>query len=271
VTLQVVSFGPLGILAQSGWYCSEADEERWNGIAGWRRLQLPEVSAYFNHTFYAASESWGEVEERMRFLGLNSSYKVQFLNSSYRVQFMNDTWDAVLDERLGAGVPTLFYLWSPHPLKAKYPLSRIQLPPNNPECRNGSALQRACDYPPDIVEKLASSKFATGVPGNISRLYANFIIDNYEQENMLYAAESKNSTMFDVACAWLKGNEPKWQNWLRVVCEAGHLTQYNDTKDGQREVTCKPCPQGSASSDGVSCKDCPPGIGIQHAASCQPC
>ena len=31
---QVVAFGRLGVLGRNGWYCREADVEKWNAVAG---------------------------------------------------------------------------------------------------------------------------------------------------------------------------------------------------------------------------------------------
>jgi hypothetical protein len=43
----VVSFGRLGVLGRNGWYCLEADVERWNTLAGWRGLKDPAISRHF--------------------------------------------------------------------------------------------------------------------------------------------------------------------------------------------------------------------------------
>jgi hypothetical protein len=53
----VVAAGPLGILGQNGWYCSEADVEHWPELAGWRGLAETEPRAHFNNTFLGTSSS----------------------------------------------------------------------------------------------------------------------------------------------------------------------------------------------------------------------
>ena len=57
---QVVSFGPLGVLGRNGWFCREADVDRWNALAGFRGLRDPQVRQHFNGTFIAfEAEGWG--------------------------------------------------------------------------------------------------------------------------------------------------------------------------------------------------------------------
>jgi hypothetical protein len=59
VAAQVVSVGPLGILGQNGWFCTEADVARWHILTGWRGLNDGVVKEHFNNTFIAFYESWG--------------------------------------------------------------------------------------------------------------------------------------------------------------------------------------------------------------------
>ena len=57
--VQVVSAGALGIFGRNGWFCSEADVERWSMLMGWRGLKDNEVRQYFNNTIIDFYAEWG--------------------------------------------------------------------------------------------------------------------------------------------------------------------------------------------------------------------
>ena len=138
----MVSFGPLGVLGRNGWFCREADVDRWNALAGYRGLRDPQVRRHFNGTFLAFERSWGDQELRMTNLDLR--YDVAYLG-------VHRAADAIR-ARLDAGLATFFYLWSPHALNSRYSLNRIQLPAHTP------ALFKLglSDYPTDVLEKVAA-------------------------------------------------------------------------------------------------------------------
>ena len=93
--------------------------DRWNALAGYRGLRDPQVWRHFNGTFLGfEAEGWGPNQELMTNLDLR--YDVAYLGA--------DSAADAIRARLDAGLPAFFYLWSPHPLNARYSLNRIQLP-----------------------------------------------------------------------------------------------------------------------------------------------
>ena len=144
----MASFGRLGVLGRNGWYCTEADVEHWNALAGYRGLKDPDVLRHFNGTFLAFVRDWGDLELFMSNLEL--PYKVAFLGAGAAP-------DAIR-ARLDAGIPAFFYLWSPHGFNARYGLNRIQLPAYSAE-RFELGLT---DYPVDVLEKVGV--FTANIP-----------------------------------------------------------------------------------------------------------
>jgi hypothetical protein len=239
----VVSFGPLGVLGRNGWFCREADVDRWNSLVGYRGWRDPQVRRHFNATFLAFEvEGWGPNQELMTNLDLR--YDVAYLGAHRAA-------DAIR-ARLDAGLPAFFYLWSPHPFNARYSLTRIQLPAYTP------ALFKLglSDYPTDVLEKVAAKTLSKHAP-DVATLYSLFRIDNPAQESMLAVVDSGLSAM-QATCAWMQKEENAavWTAWLpvaRLACDPGNYAV--------DESSCAPCSAGSASVGGAVslCTSCTAG------------
>jgi hypothetical protein len=197
----IVSFGPLGILGRNGWFCAEADVERWNALAGWRGLKDPAVREAFNATFLAFQRDWGNNALMLSNLGLR--YDVVYLGSS--------TAPSVIQSTLDAGIPAFFYLWSPHPFHALYRLNRIQLPAYS------AALFEAglSDFPIDVVVKMGTKQLAMSVP-EVAEMYSRFQIDNTAQESMLAMINADGTSVMQAVCIWMRKEENAavWKAWL---------------------------------------------------------
>jgi hypothetical protein len=200
--VQVVSAGALGPLGRNGLYCRDIDVDRFPAIAGWRGLNDSAVREYFNSTLHAFVREWGPLEEL-----------VQNLGPGYKVLFLGSEADVTIRSRLQAGVPTLFYLWSPHSLNAGFDLNRIQLPPYTTPA---SFEQGRSDYPTDVLEKVASKKLAEIAP-DVATLYARFTIETATQEQLMLGIDQGSQTVMQAVCGWLKGEEnlAVWHLWLR--------------------------------------------------------
>ncbi len=239
---QVVSFGRLGVLGRTGWYCREADVERWNALAGWRGLKDPAISRHFGRFLAFEADGWGPSQELMT--NLNLPFEIDYLGASEA--------EDVIRARLDAGLPAFFYLWSPHALNAQYSLSRIQLPAYS------TALfeQGLSDYPTDVLEKLGTKSLSEHTP-DVAELYTRFFIDNSAQESMLAAMDSGLSAM-QAACTWMRKDENAavWGTWLpatKLACNPGNYVV--------NQSSCVPCPAGSASIGGSvsTCTSCSAG------------
>jgi hypothetical protein len=131
---------PLQVFGRNGWYCLEADVERLPSLAGWRGLREATAIELFNATLYVYSRDWGPNAEIMRFLQL--PYEV--------VELGVLAAEAFLESRLKAGLPTLFFLWTPHIFHAKYKLNRIHLP----EFSKQAFSEGRSDYPTEVSATL---------------------------------------------------------------------------------------------------------------------
>ena len=239
---QVVSFGRLGVLGRNGWYCREADVERWNALAGWRGLKDPAVRQHFGRFLAFEADGWGPNQELMT--NLNLPYEMDYLGASAAAD--------VIRAKLDAGLPALFYLWSPHAFNARYSLNRIQLPAYSPlQFEHGLS-----DYPMDVLEKVGTKTLSEHTP-DVAELYTRFFVDNSAQESMLAAMDSGLSAM-QAACTWMRteGNAAVWGAWLpvtKLACDPGNYIV--------NESSCAPCPAGSASVGGSvsTCTSCAAG------------
>ncbi len=144
---------------------------------------------------------WGPVEEILLNLGLD--YKVVFLGTEAAMR---------IKSRLQAGVPTLFYLWSPHSLNAQFSLSRIQLPPYSTRARFEEGRS---DFPTDVLEKLAAKNLAEISP-NVASLFAQITMETATQERLLFAIDAGRQTVMEAVCGWLtvEENTGVWRRWL---------------------------------------------------------
>ena len=230
--------------------------ERWNALAGYRGLSDPAVRRHFNGTFLAfESEAWGPNQELMTNLDLH--YDIEYLGA--------DLAPTAIQARLDAGLPALFFLWSPHPLNARYSLNRISLPAYSPAL----FARGRSDYPTDALEKVGSEQLTRLAPA-VAKLYSLFEIDNSAQEAILAGIGIEGQSVMGAVCTWMRqeANVAVWQHWIPVekfTCDVGHYV-VNGT-------SCAPCPPGSASVDGTAtaCVQCsagaaPPSLPVSFGA-----
>jgi hypothetical protein len=226
--------------------------DRWNALAGFRGLRDPQVRLHFNGTFLAFDRSWGDEELRMTKLDLR--YDAIYLGA--------DLAPHAIQARLEAGLPTFFYLWSPHPFNSQYSLNRIQLPAYAPKLFDHGL----SDYPTDVLEKVASKQLAVFAPA-VAELLSRFAIGNDAQESMLAMigeGEVGLSTMHAV-CSWIRKESVVWQAWLpseKGSCDIGNYVV--------NQTSCAPCSPGFTSVGGptTTCKRCPAGARPPSAHRC---
>jgi hypothetical protein len=101
------------------WFVSERYVEKFPELASYRGLHSAAVLDYFNRTLY----SIGEPDHAY---GLEQTRLLIHFGFDIRIQFR--TSEEELQARLEAGLPTLFFLWTPHGFTNLFNLSRIDLP-----------------------------------------------------------------------------------------------------------------------------------------------
>ena len=175
------------------------------------------------------------------------------LDLRYDVAYLGATMAAnAIRAQLDAGLPAFFYLWSPHPLTARYSLNRIQLPVYTPALFELGL----SDYPTDVLEKVAAKTLSEHAP-DVAKVYSLFRIEHRAQESMLAAIDSGLSAM-QATCVWMQKEENAavWTAWMPVAtlaCDPGNYAV--------DESSCAPCPAGSATVGGAAstCTSCSAG------------
>ncbi len=207
----VVELGELGAVGQIGWYVPDYVLEEYPELATWEGLKDPEVAKAF------ASPETGD---KGRFLGTDPSYSqadeaiIANLELPYQVIYSGSepATIAELDSKVAAKEPILMYWWAPTAAAAKYKLQKIELPAYTDDCYADPAAI-ACDYPEDVLVKIASSGLAEKDPA-VYAFLQKFTISTEDQLGMLPAAEIDGVPAADVAAEWIAANEAIWSTWL---------------------------------------------------------
>lgn len=205
--------GELGVVGKIGWYVPTYVVEQHPELATWEGFRDPELAKLF------ATAETGELGQ---FLAGDPSY-VQYdadiiRNLGLPLQVVSTGSEqaelAALDAAVSRGEPLLMYLWTPHSVHAKHPLTEVQLPPYSEECYAGAESGGvACDYPPDVLLKVMWAELDEQAP-DAATFLKNFQLSNEDQIQMLGAVEVDGQSVEDAAQAWVDANESTWQAWL---------------------------------------------------------
>jgi glycine betaine/proline transport system substrate-binding protein len=207
----VVNIGELGAVGKIGWFVPQYVIDEHPELATWEGFQDPELAALF---------ATAETGEKGRFLGTDPSYPhyevaiIANLGLPLLVVFSGSepATVAVLDARVAAQEPIVMYWWTPTAAVAQYDLVNVTLPEYNEECYADPAAID-CDYPEDVLVKLASAQLAEKAP-NVQSFLEKFTITTEDQLGMLPAVEIDGEDAADVAAQWIADNEDVWSAWL---------------------------------------------------------
>jgi glycine betaine/proline transport system substrate-binding protein len=207
----VVNIGELGAIGKIGWFVPQYVIDEHPELATWEGFQDPELAALF---------ATAETGENGRFLGTDPSYSqydeaiIANLGLPLQVVFSGSEPATVaeLDARVAANEPIVMYWWTPTAAVAQYDLVNVTLPEYNEECYADPAAID-CDYPEDVLVKLASSGLAEKAP-NVQSFLEKFQISTEDQLGMLPAVEIDGEDAADVAGQWIADNEDVWSAWL---------------------------------------------------------
>jgi glycine betaine/proline transport system substrate-binding protein len=207
----VVEIGELGAIGRIGWYVPDYVLEEFPELATWEGFKDPEVAKAF---------ATAETGDNGRFLGTDPSYSqydeaiITNLELPFQVVYSGSEAATVaeLDSKVAAGEPIVMYWWAPTAAAGRYNLQKIELPPYTEECYADPAAV-ACDYPEDVLIKIASAKLAEKDPA-VYAFLQNFQLTTEDQLGMLPAAELDGEPAADVAAEWIAANEAVWSAWL---------------------------------------------------------
>ncbi|HEX5723770.1 MAG TPA: ABC transporter substrate-binding protein [Acidimicrobiia bacterium] len=207
----VVEIGELGAVGKIGWFVPQYVIDEHPDLATWEGFQDPANAALF---------ATAETGDQGRFLGTDPSYSqydeaiISNLDLPFQVVFSGSEAATVaeLDARVAAQEPIVMYWWTPTAAVAKYNLVNVPLPEYSEECYADPAAID-CDYPEDVLLKVASAQLEEKAPP-VWEFLNNFTITTEDQLSMLPAAEIDGEDISVVAKEWIDTHQDVWQAWL---------------------------------------------------------
>jgi glycine betaine/proline transport system substrate-binding protein len=207
----VLNIGELGTVGKIGWFVPSYVIEEHPDLATWEGFKDPANAALF---------STAETGDQGRFLGTEPSYSqydeaiIANLDLPFQVVFSGSEPATVaeLDARVAAQEPIVMYWWTPTAAVAKYDLVNVALPAYSEDCYADPAAI-ACDYPEDVLLKVASAKLGEKAPDVLAFL-EKFTITTEDQLSMLPAVEIDGEDASAVAAQWIADHEDVWSAWL---------------------------------------------------------
>ena len=209
--------GPLGPVGRIGWYLPTYLLTAHPDIATAEGLANPDNAALFataetgdKGQLLFGDPSWVTYEaDIIANLGLN----FQIVQAGSEEAILS-----ALDAAYSREEPVLFYFWTPHSVHAKYELTPVKLPDYSDACgafmddkKQNSKVN--CDYPPDVLYKIASPKLKEQAP-DVYEFLKNFNYGEKDQIAIIADVELNKKKTAEAAKAWVDKNEKVWSAWL---------------------------------------------------------
>lgn len=204
-----LSAGLTGNKGVIGWYVPEWMAKEYPDITNWRNLNK------YAHLFRTAkSGNAGQVLDGDPTFVTNDEALVKNLDLNYKVVYSGSE-DALIKAAQTASrnkKPLLMYFYEPQWLFTKVKLVKVNLPPHAIGC-DARPARVACDYPPYLLDKIVSRKFAqTG--GKAYELVRNFSWSNEDQNAVAGDMVNRKLTAEQAAKRWVEENEIVWKDWI---------------------------------------------------------
>ncbi|MFI6319616.1 ABC transporter substrate-binding protein [Nonomuraea sp. NPDC050556] len=204
-----LSAGLLGSKGIIGWYVPKWMTQKYPGITNWRNLNK------YAHLFRTKeSGDKGQLLDGDPSYVTNDVALVKNLNLDFKV-VVGGSEAALLKSAIQAQEqkqPLLFYFWDPHWAYNKLELTRITLPPYAIGCDDDAA-KVACDYPPYLLDKIVSTRFAKD-GGKAYELIRNFNWTNDQQNAVAADIVNGKMTADEAAKKWIDENKIVWKDWI---------------------------------------------------------
>ncbi len=204
-----VEAGPTGNKGVIGWY-----------VPPWMVEKYPDITDYKNLNKYAdlfkTSESGGKgqlLDGDPSFV-TNDAALVKNLNLNYKVVYAGSEAALITGFRQAEAQkkPMIAYFYEPQWFLSEVKLAHVNLPPWTEGC-DADAAKVACDYPPYVLDKIVSKKFAdSGSPAYT--LVKNFTWTNDDQNLVAKYISEDKMTPEEAAEKWVKDNPDKVKAWL---------------------------------------------------------
>ena len=209
----VENLGELGVIGKISWYVPSYVVEQHPELANVDGFKKPEDVALFKTAetgekgqFLAGDPAWVQYDEDIiKNLGLD--FQVVRAGSEQAVL-------AAVDSAISRKEPILFYFWTPHSIHAKYKLTPVKLPDYNDACyakaKEGGV---NCDYPPDVLFKIAWAGLKDKAPEAYT-LLKNMKYTNDDQIGMIASVDTDKKSAEEAARAWIDAHQDVWKAWL---------------------------------------------------------
>ena len=211
ITAQHVAedFGPNGNKGIIGWYVPAWMATQYTDITDWHNL-----NKYANLFKTAESGGKGQLLDGDPSYVTNDVALVKNLNLNYKVVVGGS--EATLIKSLETATTQhkalLFYFYEPQWALANLKVARVMLPPWTTGCDSNTKTV-ACDYPPYVLNKVVSVKFAnSGSPA--VQVIKNFTWTNDDQNQVAEYIANEGMTDAQAAQKWVDANPTKWAAWL---------------------------------------------------------
>ncbi|OUC96622.1 ABC transporter substrate-binding protein [Streptosporangium minutum] len=203
-----VSAGRNGNKGVIGWYVPQWMADRYPDITDWRKLNK------YAHLFKTdKSGNFGQLLDGDASYVTNDEALVRNLGLDYKVVYAGSEKALIRAAKLATRrrTPLLMYFYEPQWLFTQIKLAKINLPPYAIGC-DADAAKIACDYPPYLLDKIVSRRFAdTG--GRAYELVRNFTWTN-DQQNAVADDMTGGLSADQAARKWIEANKIVWKDWL---------------------------------------------------------
>ncbi|MEV4188163.1 ABC transporter substrate-binding protein [Streptosporangium canum] len=203
-----VSAGRNGNKGVIGWYVPQWMADRYPDITDWRKLNK------YAHLFKTdKSGNFGQLLDGDASYVTNDEALVRNLGLDYKVVYAGSEKALIKAAKLATRrrTPLLMYFYEPQWLFTQIKLAKINLPPYAIGC-DADAAKVACDYPPYLLDKIVSRRFAdTG--GRAYELVRNFTWTN-DQQNAVADDMTGGLSADQAARKWIEANKIVWKDWL---------------------------------------------------------
>ncbi|WP_055481705.1 ABC transporter substrate-binding protein [Sphaerimonospora mesophila] len=204
-----ISAGQTGNKGVLGWYVPEWMVQRYPDITDYRNL--PKYKDLFKTD---KSGDLGQLLAGDRSYVTNDEALVKNLALPYRVVYSGSE-EALIkaaQEATEKKTPLLMYLYEPQWVFSQLKLVKVNLPPYAIGC-DADPKKVACDYPPYLLDKIVSTKFARE-GGKAYELVKNFSWTNDDQNAVAYDMAVNKMSAEDAAKKWVEANKIVWQDWI---------------------------------------------------------
>jgi glycine betaine/proline transport system substrate-binding protein len=209
----VENLGPLGVIGKISWYVPTYVVDQHPELATWEGFQKPEDATLFKTAetgdkgqFLAGDPAWVQYDEAI-IKNLNMDFQIVRAGSETAVL-------AAVDSAYNRQEPILFYFWTPHSIHAKYKLTPVKLPDYSEACyAKAESGGVDCDYPEDVLFKIASAKLKDSAP-DAYQLLKNMKYTNDDQIAMMAQVDTDKKGADEAARDWIGKNEAVWKTWV---------------------------------------------------------